>query len=68
MNDMGGRCPAVEPGFCVEAWLCKNCGRQFGCTKRKTNESRPLRNKNCFRCKHLVAVTMGVACGIKKDR
>ena len=68
MTDMGGRCPAVEPGFCTEAWLCKNCGRQFGCAKRKTNESRPLRNKKCFRCKHLVAVTMGVACGIKKDR
>lgn len=67
MTDIGGRCPAI-PGFCVEAWLCKNCGKAFGCTKRKTNESRPLRNKKCFRCKHLVAVTMGVACGIKKDR
>ena len=67
MTDIGGRCPAI-PGFCVEAWQCKNCGKAFGCTKRKTNESRPLRNRNCFRCKHLVAVTMGVDCGIKKDR
>ena len=67
MNDIGGRCPAI-PGFCVDAWQCKNCGNAFGCMKRKTNESRPLRNKKCFRCKHLVAVTMGVECGIKKDR
>lgn len=67
MTDLGGRCPAV-PGFCVEAWQCRNCGNQAGCSKRKINESRPLRNKKCFRCKHLQAVTMGVACGIKKDR
>ena len=62
MTDIGGRCPAI-PGFCSEAWLCRNCGRQFGCTKRKTNESRPLRNKNCFRCKYLKAATMSVVCG-----
>lgn len=62
MTDIGGRCPAI-PGFCTESWLCRNCGRQFGCTKRKTNESRPLRNKNCFRCKYLKAATMSVVCG-----
>ena len=67
MSDVGGRCPAI-PGFCEEAWLCRNCAVQYGCLKRKTNEARPLRNKKCFRCMHLVAVTMGVACGIKKDR
>jgi hypothetical protein len=52
----------------VEAWQCRNCALQYGCMKRKTNEARPLRNKKCFRCMHLKAVTMGVACGIKKDR
>ena len=67
MSDMGGRCPAI-PGYCVEAWQCRNCDKQIGCSNRKTNESRPLRNKKCFRCKHLKAVTMGVECGIKKDR
>ena len=25
MTDIGGRCPAI-PGFCVEAWQCRNCG------------------------------------------
>lgn len=67
MTDIGGRCPA-HPGFCEEAWQCRNCDKQIGCSNRKTNESRPLRNKQCFRCKHLKAITMGVACGIKKDR
>ena len=67
MTNSGGRCPAV-PGFCVEAWLCDNCGRQIGCTKRKYNADHPNRNKNCFRCKYLKAVTLGVECGIKKDR
>ena len=27
-----------------------------------------LRNKKCFRCMYLKAVSMGVECGIKKDR
>lgn len=67
MTDMGGRCPAI-PGFCVEAWQCRNCDKQIGCMKRKTNEARPLRNKKCFRCQYLKAVSMGVECGIKKDR
>jgi hypothetical protein len=66
MSDVGGRCPAI-PGFCTEAWQCKNCALQYACLKRKTNEARPLRNKKCFRCMHLVPMTMGVACGIKKD-
>jgi len=67
VSDIGGRCVAI-PGFCEEAWLCRNCDKQFGCLKRKTNESRPLRNKKCFRCKYLKAATLGVECGIKKDR
>ena len=67
MSDIGGRCPAI-PGYCEEAWQCSNCGRRLGCMKRKQNEQHPNRNRNCFRCKHLKAVTMGVECGIKKDR
>jgi len=66
VGDIGGRCPAI-PDFCEEAWLCRNCACQIGCMKRKTNESRPLRNRKCFRCMHLKAATLGVECA-KKDR
>ena len=64
--DLGGRCPAI-PGFCVDAWLCRNCVDATGCSKRKVNESRPLRNKKCFRCKSLKAATLSVVCGKGKE-
>ena len=60
-------CPASN-GYCQEEFQCSNCGRRFGCIKCKYNATHPNRNINCFRCKHMKAVTMGVACGIKKDR
>ena len=61
MSDVGALCPAIK-GFCEEALLCRNCAMQVCCLKRKTNEGRPKRNRNCFLCKYMKAVTMGVEC------
>jgi len=61
-------CPASN-GYCEDEYYCENCLKFYSCRK-KSQQKHQSRSGNgeCFYCKHLQAVTMGVECGIKKDR
>ena len=62
------RCPASN-GYCEDEYYCENCQKQTGCLmKSQQKHQRRSQTGECFRCKHLKAVTMGVECSIKKDR
>ena len=62
-------CPASK-GYCDDEYFCENCQKYERCLQKKTQYHNRKRSSNgdCFRCKYMKAVTMGVECGKKKDR